>query len=404
MNMNQGVVRWLDKNIGSVFCFLLTVCRRFGKEDNKDASKPSKALFIKLVEQGSTVLAYQALKKAASMVGRDNLYFLVFKENRYILDMLDILPPGNVIEIDSSSPGSMILSVTKALIRIRKEKIDAVIDMEFFSRGSAVLSYLSGADKRVGFHLFTCEGPYRGDLFTHRLIYNPYLHIRDLFASLVEALSHNPLPDNKPMCFKISRAAKDLPSFFPSESDKSSLVKKIEKLKKSNLTSPIILLNPDMDDLLQVRRWPEENYVKLARMILQGFSRATIIITGTPGEKEKGNMLAYRMGDAISLSGETSLRELLTLYCMADLLVTSDSGPAHFSTLTPIKTIILFGPETSRLYGEEDVGKVSMDSDLICSPCVNVYNHRKSPCKEGVCLKNIKPEDVFQRVKVFLTA
>lgn len=404
MNMNQGVVRWLDKNIGSVFCFLLTVCRRFGKEDNKDASKPSKALFIKLVEQGSTVLAYQALKKAASMVGRDNLYFLVFKENRYILDMLDILPPGNVIEIDSSSPGSMILSVTKALIRIRKEKIDAVIDMEFFSRGSAVLSYLSGADKRVGFHLFTCEGPYRGDLFTHRLIYNPYLHIRDLFASLVEALSHNPLPDNKPMCFKISRAVKDLPSFFPSESDKSSLVKKIEKLKKSNLTSPIILLNPDMDDLLQVRRWPEENYVKLARMILQGFSRATIIITGTPGEKEKGNMLAYRMGDAISLSGETSLRELLTLYCMADLLVTSDSGPAHFSTLTPIKTIILFGPETSRLYGEEDVGKVSMDSDLICSPCVNVYNHRKSPCKEGVCLKNIKPEDVFQRVKVFLTA
>ena len=401
--MNQGVIRWLDKNVGSVFCFLLTVYRRF-KKDSEDANKPSKILFIKLVEQGSTILACQALKKAAGMAGKDNLYFLVFKENRHILDILDVLPPQNVIEIDSSSPGSMILSATKALVRIRKEKIDGVIDMEFFSRGSAIIAYLSGATKRVGFHLFTCEGPYRGDLFTHRLVYNPYLHIRVLFASLVEALNHNPLPDNKPMCFKISRAAKDLPSFFPSESDKSSLVKKIEKLKKSNLTSPIILLNPDMDDLLQVRRWPEENYVKLARMILQGFSRATIIITGTPGEKEKGNMLAYRMGDAISLSGETSLRELLTLYCMADLLVTSDSGPAHFSTLTPIKAIILFGPETSRLYGEEDVGKVSIDSDLVCSPCVNVYNHRKSPCKEGACLKNIKPEDVFQRVKAFLTA
>ena len=56
-----------------------------------------------------------------------------------------------------------------ALKRIRELQIDAAIDLEFFSRSSAALTYLSGAGSRVGFHTFFGEGPYRGDLMTHRL-------------------------------------------------------------------------------------------------------------------------------------------------------------------------------------------------------------------------------------------
>lgn len=403
--MNTEAIRWLDKNAGYPLCFFLTIHRRICGIFRKDTARYkrcSKILFIKLIEQGSTVLAYPALKKAQGYVGKENIFFLVFEENRPILNILDAVAPSNIIEISSKNLISFICSVIKALVKIRKEKIDTAIDMEFFSRASAALSYLSGADKRAGLHMFTSEGPRRGDLFTHRLIYNPYLHTKRLFVSLVEALNHNPPPDKVPMTFETPAIAECCPRFYPAEDEKKSLIRKIEGLKQTGLGKPIFILNPNIGDLLPIRRWPEENFIKLGKMILEEFPQTSIFITGTSQEKDKFDMLASRIEGALSLSGCTSLRELLTLYCIADILVTTDSGPAHFSALTPIKAVILFGPETPVLYGEKNKDKKVINSNLVCSPCVNVYNQRKSPCKTGMCLESIKVEDVYAKVKSFL--
>ncbi len=50
---------------------------------------------------GSTVLAYTAIRRAVEMVGRENVYFVVFAENRFILDLLDLIPPENVFAINA---------------------------------------------------------------------------------------------------------------------------------------------------------------------------------------------------------------------------------------------------------------------------------------------------------------
>ena len=49
-------------------------------------------LFVKLVEQGSSVLACSAIRRAVELVGRENVYFLVFEENRFILDAMGLIP------------------------------------------------------------------------------------------------------------------------------------------------------------------------------------------------------------------------------------------------------------------------------------------------------------------------
>lgn len=401
--MKPSLVYWVDKNIGRPLCFLLTLHRRvsnFFKEENIDR-KVSKILFLKLVEQGSTVLAYSALKRAVKMVGRENVYFALFKENRFILDVLDIIPSSNVMEIDSDDLRTFTYSSIKVVHRIRKEKIDAVIDMEFFSRASAILSYLSGAGKRVGLDLFTCEGPYRGDLLNYKLLYNPYLHTSRFFLSLVEALNHAPAK-NCPMIFMAPEEAGSLPAFSPSEEEKRLLTEKIGGLKKTELTSPMIILNPNASDMLPIRRWKEENFVELGRMLSKEFPDATLIITGAPKERKQAEVIASRIGNAVSLAGHTSMRELLVLYYISDILVTNDSGPAHFSTLTPIKSVILYGPETPLLYGPLSSKAAIIAPGLICSPCVNVFNHRMTPCGIGECLKSIAPEEVFYKVKKLL--
>ena len=51
----------------------------------------------------------------------------------------------------------------------------------------------------------------------------------------------------------------------------------------------------------------------------------------------------------IPLAGKTTLRQVLVLYARSEILVTNDSGPAHFASMTPIHVVTLFGPETPAL-------------------------------------------------------
>ncbi|PCJ13909.1 MAG: hypothetical protein COB04_15900 [Gammaproteobacteria bacterium] len=162
--MNPNSIRIIDKYLGRPICFGLTIMRKVFPA--RKAGKPSSILFLKLVEQGATVLAYSALQKAIDQVGRENVYFCLFKENRPILDIMDVIPKENVIEIRMSNIFIFAIDVLKLLIRCRSEKVDTTIDMEFFSRAAAILAYLSGARTRVGLHRFKSELPYRGDLMT----------------------------------------------------------------------------------------------------------------------------------------------------------------------------------------------------------------------------------------------
>src|SRR5437762_10815197 len=182
----------MDRWLGTPICFILTLLRAgLGRRLLVSAGIRS-LLFIKLAEQGSTVLAYPAIRQAIELFGHANVYFVVFEDNRFILDVMDLIPRENVFTISFESFAAMLRTTFRALYQIRKIKIDAAIDLEFFTRGSAILTFLTGAKRRIGFHSFFQAGPYRGNLMTHRLLYNPHLHTSQTFLSMVEAVTRDP--------------------------------------------------------------------------------------------------------------------------------------------------------------------------------------------------------------------
>src|SRR5262249_15136510 len=156
------------------------------------AGSPESILFVKLAEQGSTVLAHPALADAIARVGRENVYILVFEDNRFILDVLDMLPAANVITVPARGTWPLLTGLARAIARLRRLPIGVAIDLEFFTRASAILCFLSGARTRVGLHGYFGECRYRGDLMTHRIAFNPTLHASDLFRVLVGALDLDP--------------------------------------------------------------------------------------------------------------------------------------------------------------------------------------------------------------------
>ena len=398
--MKVSTMRQADRWAGAPVCFVLTVLRKLRDFLRLQKTQPvniRRILFVKLAEQGATVLAYEALKQAIEMVGRQNIYFLVFEQNRFILELMDVVPEQNVITICTNSFSTLLASTIRALRQLWKLRIDAAIDFEFFARSSAILTYLSGAKARVGFHSFAQEGPYRGDLMTHRLSYNPHIHTSQTFKVMVEAL--NASPENLPaLDIDLPPAQSSTPAFTPSHKELEELKTILQTQAHTADYSPLILLNPNASDLLALRRWPADRYVELAQRLIEASPDVHVAFTGPPEEAENADKLVRAVGSArcFSMTGKTTLRQLMTLYCLSDLLVTNDSGPAHFATLTPIQVITLFGPETPRLFGASSPRTHIIWKNIPCSPCVSAYNNRWSACKNNKCMQRISVDEVFE--------
>ena len=63
-----------DRLVFPVVCLLLTLLRRSLPEPDKaSAPTPRSLIFVKLAEQGSTVLAGRALRRAVDWVGAENV-------------------------------------------------------------------------------------------------------------------------------------------------------------------------------------------------------------------------------------------------------------------------------------------------------------------------------------------
>jgi ADP-heptose:LPS heptosyltransferase len=401
--MNIDFMRKIDRRVGIPLCFFLSPFARlkYALYRHDSSPRPKKILFIEMSEMGSMVLAYSMFKKTAELFPDAEFFFLTFEKNRYAIDILGVIPQKNVITIDDKNLPGFLQTTISALRTIRKGKITTVIDMEFFSRFTALLASLCGARELVGFFRYHGEGLYRGSFLTHKVIHNPQIHTAYNLLNLIYALASTtedvPLPKRKlksgdlilPKRSEITESARD--ELLKKLSEQNSLIKKAETL---------ILFNPNASDIIPLRKWPLDSYIQLGRRLLEHYG-VFIIITGIEAERPAGDHICLSLNSnrCLNFAGRTTFSELIELYQISHALITNDSGPAHFSAMTGIQTFVFFGPETPKLYAPLGENSHIFYSDFSCSPCVSVSNHRKSPCRDNRCLKVIEAKDVYITIK-----
>jgi len=398
-------LQWIDRRVGVPLCALLTLWRRARDllGGPRAGGPVSSILFVKLAEQGSTVLAHEAISRAVARVGRGNVHFLVFEENRFILDATGLIPRENVFEVRTGSAWAMAWSGIRVLLAIRRRRFDACIDMEFFARSSAAIAYLSGARDRVGLNASFGEGPYRGDLMTHRVLYNAHLHASRTFTSLVLALDSDPA--RFPTFDLVPPESPPLPVFRPEAGDESS----VARILAGAGVAPgarIVVLNANASDLLPLRKWDPRNYEGLAARLIGGYPDVWVVFTGSAEEASRVAQIARAVGSprSVCLAGLTTLRQLLVVFGLAEVLVTNDSGPAHFAALTGIDVVALFGPETPLLFSAPGPRSHAIWAGIACSPCINAFNNRQTTCRDNACMQRISVDQVFEEVRRILAA
>lgn len=396
--MNVDLMRKVDYYAGVPLCFLATFIVKLSHLFSH-TGKPERVLLVELSEMGSAIIVDPAMQKLKNVAGAE-LFFVIFDKNKPSLKLLNSVEDHNIFTIRETGIVPLALDTLKFFWWCRQRKIDSVIDLELFSRYSALLTGLSGARNRVGFHAFHNEGLYRGAMLTHKVSYNPHQHIVRSFIALVNALlSDKPeIPYSKTL---ITDEEIKLRQVSVSAEQKTAMLAKIREDYPAfdAASQQVILINPNASELLPQRRWMKDRYAELMRRVLAHSSTAVVVITGAPAERAEAEVLRLQVGSerCVNFAGRVKFTELPALYTVSQLMVTNDSGPGHFSSVTPLKTFVLFGPETPALYGSLG-NSTAIYAGLACSPCVSASNHRKTACTDNVCLQAITVDRVFNTI------
>jgi len=165
-----------------------------------------------------------------------------------------------------------------------------------------------------------------------------------------------------------------------------------QRLSAAGLTrKPLIIMNPVAR--WETKLWPEKNFAALAdRLIAE--KQVMIIFTGSRADHATISRILDMMDQhAENWAGETTLKELAALSSLADLFVTTDTGPMHVAAAAGAKVLALFGPTAPWRTGPYGPSHIVVRAGLDCSPCF------KRKCRSAIrCMGTISVDDVMGKI------
>ena len=404
--MHPDTMRLIDRWVGIPLCFFASFwpLKKAQADSNSTLATnippPDTIVFILIAEIGALVVAYPAIKETRKQHPKSRICFITAPAGLQTLELMGF-EKEDIFLLETTSIKSLLKGIVNIRSHFKGKRVSAIV-LEPFTRFSTLLSAWIGASKRIGCYRFLNEGVYLGNILTHRLVYNPHLHMSQTYFALAKALIE---PDSaKPLLKEyIPSQIKNRLKINIPEKERQTLMKRLQSECPENPLKKIILLNANTSDIVPLRKWPLENFVELGKQLLEN-SEFTVILTGSPEEKDVCVDLALQINPdrTVNFAGKTTFKELITLYSISDLLITNDSGPVHFASTTEIPILALFGPGSTVDFRPMSPNAKVISLELACSPCVSVLNQKKSSCDDNQCMKQISVQMLVKETQKIL--
>ena len=145
------------------------------------------------------------------------------------------------------------------------------------------------------------------------------------------------------------------------------------------------------------RRWPGENYSKLADYIIKEL-KLDVVFTGVAGEKKEIEEIVKLMREKpFVAAGDFTIKELASLYEKAKLFIGTDTGAAHIASAVSLPILVMFGPQDPRRWKPQGESVQTIYKRIECSPCL-----QKCRWKRNICMEKIKVDEVIKEVEKIL--
>ena len=389
----------MDRHVGSLICFFLSGVGWFlPKTKSIEPQKVRHILLIELFEMGASIMTYPAVLYLREQAPQARIHVLTTRSIRPSWLKISEIDPDCVHGLEEKSVFSFLFSFWRIRRKLNRLPLDLVIDFELFFRITAIFSFFLRAKRRGGFQRYHLEGLYRGSIYDTGCHFNQNSHISRNFLALTKTVftgTHN-LPEHKGA---IGLEELRVGSYRSQKTVRLGLDTKISGF----LSSPYILVAPDVGPNLPVRNYSLDRLQVVIRALLEEFSDMRVGLIGTKENRGPCESLRDRIGGnrVVVLAGNTTMDELFELLLEARLLISNDNGPIHFAALTQTPTLALFSTDSPYVYGP--LGRsVILYSHFQCSPCIMAYNHKQSDCRDNKCLQVIAPEAVLELARPML--
>ena len=143
-----------------------------------------------------------------------------------------------------------------------------------------------------------------------------------------------------------------------------------------------------------LREWPAESWRELAgRLADAGYS---IVLTGGPGDTERTDGFLATCGEhadrLVSVAGRYRLSELVPVLARARAVVSVNTGVMHLAAAAGAPTIALNGPTSATRWGPVGANVVSVDSELPGCGYLNLgfeYDGQRTDCMLGISVDRV---------------
>lgn len=369
--------RFVDFLIGVPLITFLSIFRRRKAVSGGEAKK---ILIIKLAAAGDTVLLMPVIHSIKKTFPNVEIDWLVSKINiqlaRRSSDVRKIFNLKNI----------SIINLLTIIRELRKESYDICIDFEQWSRGSALIGFLSGAKVVYG---FDTPGQCRSSLFTKSVKKTFDQHEINEFFNLAETVG-------KLMPYEIPTLKES------KEGDKELFDLLSNKEKKSKW----VLFHPGCGADGTPREWPLEEYAILGNWLKINF-KVDLFISGGPDEVQKaGTLLKLLNQQAINMAGNLSWEGTLSLLSKMDLIISGNTGVMHIAAALNKNQIALHGPTNPILWGPLNSNAHVIQTSCPKCPCLKLgyeYHALDQSCMKQIPLDRVKQEilTIFDKEKSF---
>lgn len=335
-----------------------------------------KILIIQTAFIGDVILATSMAETIHSKYKDIQIDFLVRNGNESLLANNPII--SNILVWNKKKKFKSLFST---LFRIRKEKYDAVVNIQRFMN-SGILTGLSGVKIRVGF----AQNP-ASFLFTHKI-------------------NH-----------KIPHIDKNGNALHEVERNIQLLEPVLDGIHPENASAPKLYFNQDIENKINsitnheayvvlaptsvwfTKQWSFEKWSELSELLS---GKIKLYFIGAPADKEAIDQIIGKTSNSINLAGKLSLLESAYLMKDAKRVFVNDSAPLHLASSVNAKTTAIFCstiPEFGYTPLSDDNVVVTRNPRLECQPC-GLHGKKQCPLGHFKCSLEIPVAEVLNTVEL----
>ncbi len=182
------------------------------------------------------------------------------------------------------------------------------------------------------------------------------------------------------------------------QQDERTLRTKYPEITKSK--GPVVVIVPG-GAFGKSKYWSSERFAQTADWLISNYNSTVVVsVSPNPAEKQIAKEICNSSkNELVNLAvSPISLGELKSLFSIADLVISNDTGPRHIAIALRRKVISLFGPNDPAWTDTAYKNEIQIIGNAPCAPCA------RPVCKmsEHLCMQAITVEMVCDAAKKLL--